>query len=44
LNPDEGELTQAARWAMTHDVSPAFRQVMKTLLKELGYGKVAEKI
>jgi len=44
LNPDEDELTQAARWAMTHDVSPGFRQVMKTLLKELGYGKVAESI
>lgn len=44
LNPEDDELTQAARWAMTHDVSPGFRQVMKTLLKELGYGQVAEKI
>ena len=44
LNPDEDELTQSARWAMTHDVSTGFRQVMKTLLKELGYEQVAENI
>ena len=44
LNPEEDELIQSARWAMTHDVSTGFRQAMKTLLKELGYGQVAEKI
>lgn len=44
LNPNENELMQAARWAMTHDISPGFREVMKNLLKELGYGQVAEKI
>jgi hypothetical protein len=44
LNPDEEELKQAARWAMTHDVSPAFLQVMRNLLKELGYEQVAENI
>lgn len=44
LHPDHDELTQAARWAITHDVSAGFRQVMKTLLKELGYGQVAENI
>ena len=44
LNPEENELTRAAQWAMTHDVSPGFREVMKHLLKELGYGQVAENI
>jgi hypothetical protein len=44
LNPEENELTRAAQWAMTHDVSPGFREVMKNLLKELGYGQVAENI
>jgi hypothetical protein len=44
LNPNEDELTCAARWAMTHDVSPSFRGAMKTLLKELGYGQAAEDI
>ena len=29
---------------MTHDVSRGFRGVMKNLLKELGYGQVAEKL
>jgi hypothetical protein len=44
LNPDQNDLTQAARWAATHDVSPGFREAMKNLLKELGYGQVAENI
>jgi hypothetical protein len=44
LNPDEDELTCAARWAMTHDVSPGFREAIKTLLKELGYGQAAKDI
>jgi hypothetical protein len=44
LNPAEKELNQAAAWAMTHDVSPAFRQGMKSLLEELGYEQVAENI
>jgi hypothetical protein len=44
LKPEENELTRAARWAMTHDVSRGFRGMMKNLLKELGYGQVAEKL
>jgi hypothetical protein len=44
LDPAEGELNQAARWAMSHDVSPGFREALKVLLKELGYEQVAEKI
>lgn len=44
LKPEEDELTRAAKWAMTHDVSRGFRGVMKNLLKELGYGQVAEKL
>jgi len=44
LNPGEKELIRAVRWAITHDVSPGFREVMKNLLKEMGYGQVAEKI
>jgi len=44
LNPDQNDLTQAARWAATHDVSPGFREAMNNLLKELEYGQVAENI
>ncbi len=39
-----GELTQAVRWTLTHDVSPGFRMLLKRLLETLGYGNVAEKI
>ncbi len=44
LRPTTEELTQAARWALTHDVSPGFRMLIKKLLETLGYGNVAEKI
>jgi len=44
LRPTTEELTQAARWALTHDVSSGFRILLKRLLEALGYGNVAEKI
>ena len=44
LRPTPGELTQAARWALTHDVSQEFRMLLKRLLETLGYGNVAEEI
>ncbi len=44
LNPSEEEMEQAARWVLTHDVSPEFREILKQCLKELGYGKVTERI
>lgn len=44
LRPTNEELTQAARWALTHDVSPGFRMLLKRLLKALGYDNAAETI
>ncbi|MCF6285345.1 MAG: hypothetical protein L3K26_09170 [Candidatus Hydrogenedentes bacterium] len=44
LQPTDGELTQAARWTLTHDVSPGFLMLLKGLLESLGYGNVAETI
>lgn len=44
LRPTAGELTQAARWTLTHDVSPGFRMLLKRLLETLGYENVAEEI
>ncbi len=44
LRPSTGELTQAARWACTHDVSAGFRMLLKNLLEALDHGKAAEKI
>lgn len=41
LLPTNHELVQAARWAMTHDVSPGFRAALKNLLETLGYGDAA---
>lgn len=44
LNPTPEELTQAAHWAFTHDVSSGFRMLMKRLLEELGYGNAAKNL
>lgn len=44
LKPTPAELTQAARWALTHDVSEEFRQLLKQALEALGYGIVAQEI
>ena len=44
LRPTDAELTQAARWALTHDVSPGFKILLKRLLEALGYENVAEDI
>jgi hypothetical protein len=44
LRPTDGDLTQAARWALTHDVSPGFKMLLKRLLEAMGHGNVAERI
>jgi hypothetical protein len=37
LKPTEREIVEAAKWTMTHDVSPAFRGIMIDLLRRLGF-------
>ena len=37
LEPTEKEIVEAAKWTMTHDVSPAFRGIMIDLLRRLGF-------
>ncbi len=44
LKPTSAELTRAAQWALTHDVSEEFRQLLKQTLEALGYGDVAQEI
>jgi hypothetical protein len=44
LKPTETELADAARWAMTHDVSEGFRMVLIELLNEMGYESAAKNI
>jgi len=44
LQPTSAELMQAAHWALTHDVSEAFHQLLKEMLEVLGYGNVAQEL
>lgn len=44
LRPTTGELVQAAKWTLTHDVSPEFRMLLKGLLERLGHGNAAQEI
>ncbi len=44
LNPDADELLAAARWAMTHDVSPGFRELARQLLKAIHHDSVADQL
>lgn len=44
LDPTAGEIETAARWAMTHDVSEAFRLILTNLLRKLGYAETADRL
>ena len=44
LDPSTQDLEDAARWSMTHDVSDAYKQIVKELLKHMGHSDVAERL
>lgn len=44
LQPTMEEMGAAAAWAVTHDVSPGFKLVLKDMLVKLDYESVAETI
>lgn len=44
LTPSSKELMDAARWAMTHDVSDGFAMVLKKLLRSIGYEDIADRL
>jgi hypothetical protein len=44
LRPTRMEIESAALWCFTHDVSKAFRTVLKECLSQIGYPDVAEKL
>jgi hypothetical protein len=44
LNPAEEELLAAANWTRRHDPSAGFLLLLKQVLEELGYGKLAERL
>jgi hypothetical protein len=44
LKPTSQELEEAARWAMTIDVSEGYRMLLKELVKDLGHESIAARI
>ena len=44
LNPTEDELVAAAQWCRTQDVSPEFREILKTMFTQLGWPDVSARI
>lgn len=44
LEPSEEEMIQAGLWTQTHDVSEGYSELLRMLLRELGYKHAAEKV
>ena len=44
LEPSEDELVAAAKWTLTRDVSPEFREILKDMFMKLGWPNVSGKI
>ncbi|MEN8246149.1 MAG: hypothetical protein ABFS43_14745 [Thermodesulfobacteriota bacterium] len=44
LRPSPNEIEKAALWAMTHDQSAGFRMVLVSMLHQMGFKDVAERI
>ena len=44
MNPEPGEIEQAARWCLSQDVSEPFRQLLLEILEELGYGDISRRL
>ncbi|WP_176014621.1 DUF6036 family nucleotidyltransferase [Victivallis sp. Marseille-Q1083] len=44
LTPSEEELIAAAKWCMTQDVSPEFREILKSMFFQLGWKNVSGRI
>ena len=44
LKPSDYEIARAANWAKTHDVSEGFAEILRQLLRKLGYEEVAGRL
>jgi hypothetical protein len=44
INPEPGEIEQAAQWCLSQDVSEPFRRLLESLLEELGYGDIIKRL
>jgi hypothetical protein len=42
MNPEPGEIEEAARWCLLQDVSEPFRELLESILEELGYGDIGK--
>lgn len=41
MSPDRDEIEKAAGWCLSQDVSEPFKELLLTILEELGYGDIA---
>lgn len=44
LAPTSEEMLTAARWCLTHDVSPEFRNILRSMLTQLGFSDAASQL
>ncbi len=44
LSPTEEELLSAAKWCLTQDISPEFREILKDMFVKLGWPNVSTRI
>jgi hypothetical protein len=44
LQPTDDELVLAARWVLTQDAGESFPDIVKTALKDLGYGPLVDRL
>jgi len=44
LSPTEEELISAAKWCLTQDISPEFREILKDMFNKLGWPNVSTRI
>ena len=44
LSPTEDELVAAAKWCLTIDISPGFREILKDMFQKLGWSDVSARI
>ena len=44
LHPTDDEMLDAAGWTRTHDPSDGYRQCLQWLLREFGYGHLADRV
>lgn len=44
MNPNPDEMEAAARWCLLQDVSEPFRDLLKSILEELGHGDIGRRL